>query len=309
MINAPRRHRELRSDPAKFAQMCSALDVLGDTEMALDAYLDRPPRSREHGTLYLRAYGVLQALVLQQDAVVHLADSLGIAYTAGSTLKVIREIRNNSVGHPTRRGSPPGRAFNHIVRVSLTHVGFSLLTFDAKGQMKQHSVDVPRLIADQRQAIEIALSEFITAEVSVEQAHRARYKDDQLSTTLPDWVDYSLEKLGQEIEHSLAFGQGPSLLESISGAIAVFENKLCERGELDAAPEVFECHIAPARHAIRRLAEYFQRDTEQYPSQEDASVFLAHLDTQIDALRELAEEIDETYASRAEPDVPTSTST
>lgn len=301
LINAPRRHRALRSDAPKFSQLCSALDVLGDTVLALAAYLELSADAQNDAILYLQTYGVLQALILQQDAVTHIADSLGIEYTTAPRLLEIREIRNNSIGHPTRRGGAPGRAFNHIVRVSLTVTGFTLYTFDAQGQMTQQVIDVPSLIVDQREVIESALADFITAEVDREASHRAQFGDDPLSAVFPASLDYSLGKIAEEIGASKAIGLGESLLGGVGDAITAFEEKLRQRGDLDASPEVFEYHMVPARHAITRLREYFEHGPRECPGHEDATAFLAHLSSHLGSLKNLALEIDETYASRVEP--------
>jgi len=37
-INRGRRQQELLADPASWNTLCSALDVIGDTELALEAY-------------------------------------------------------------------------------------------------------------------------------------------------------------------------------------------------------------------------------------------------------------------------------
>ena len=58
IINDPRTHVQLSRDPSAFSKLCSSLDVLGDTELALDAYLG----GNEHasfGEKYLFVFGVL----------------------------------------------------------------------------------------------------------------------------------------------------------------------------------------------------------------------------------------------------------
>jgi hypothetical protein len=50
-------------------RLTSSLDVIGDTEMAFDAYLERLHDPATCGELYILLYGVMQALFIQQDAV------------------------------------------------------------------------------------------------------------------------------------------------------------------------------------------------------------------------------------------------
>ena len=78
------------------------------------------------GAIYILVYGVLQALGLQQDAVIHLAEALGMKYELDPLLKEVREVQNASIGHPTKR---VGRARAHFIcRISMTRAGFQLMT-------------------------------------------------------------------------------------------------------------------------------------------------------------------------------------
>ena len=124
-INRARKQHALLKEAAAWNQLCSSLDVIGDTELAFDAY-GAAPATDDAGATYIMVYGVLQALVLQQDAVLHLAEALGLKYELDPLLKEVREVRNASVGHPTKR---LGRARAHFIsRVSMTKSGFQLMT-------------------------------------------------------------------------------------------------------------------------------------------------------------------------------------
>ena len=116
LINAPRRHQQLLANSHAFSQLCSSLDVIGDTELALEAYMAGTGGEQCDGDLYLRTYGVLQVLVVQQDALVHVAEAVQLALPLSDEIKEMREIRNDAIGHPTRRGKAPGSAFNDISR-------------------------------------------------------------------------------------------------------------------------------------------------------------------------------------------------
>src|SRR4051794_28180115 len=84
-VNSPRKQAALFRCRATWGMLCSSLDVIGDTELALSAYLastEAKPKDQDYlittGNLYLTLYGVLQVLFVQQDAVRHLSESLGI---------------------------------------------------------------------------------------------------------------------------------------------------------------------------------------------------------------------------------------
>ena len=119
-INTPWKQNALLQDSAAWEMLCSCLDTIGDTNLALDAYqeLEWP---QEGGARYIVVYGALQVLFVQQDAVANLADALGITYEPDPTLKRIREVRNDSIGHPTKRDRDV--RFNFISRPTLKKTG------------------------------------------------------------------------------------------------------------------------------------------------------------------------------------------
>jgi hypothetical protein len=106
------------------------LDAIGDTHLALQEFVSCDD-SFDLGINYILAYGVLQAIFLQQDALKHLAFSLGHPFELPDALKEIRELRNKAVGHPTQKAlnkNTESKSFHHIARVSLTKNGFQLLS-------------------------------------------------------------------------------------------------------------------------------------------------------------------------------------
>ncbi len=117
LINTPRKQYLLMKQMNLWSQLCSCLDVIGDTELAIAAYIHKE-FSQNTGANYLAVYGLLQTLFLQQDALFHLCEALGIGDPRDNypRLKEIREDRNASVGHPTKlkRGK---HTFCHYYRI------------------------------------------------------------------------------------------------------------------------------------------------------------------------------------------------
>ena len=149
-INTRRKHHELRQDKALFSQLCSSLDVIEDTEEAISAYTAKE-FAESKAAHYLAVYGLLQAIFVQQDAAFNLCESLGIQENIDDYPKLneIREIRNDTIGHPTKRGRKRF-SYNHISRVSLNHSGFKMATFFAdESPVKNRKIDIPGLIAEQ----------------------------------------------------------------------------------------------------------------------------------------------------------------
>jgi hypothetical protein len=150
-ITNPRRQRELIIDKEKWLQICSSLDVIEDTELAIAAFRvsDFEPAT---GAAYLAWYGLLQSLCVQQDAAFHLLEALGVEerLDAYPQLKLIRETRHSAVGHPTKltkKGS--SHSYFFIVRTSLTKDGFELHHTSSGQLLMIHSVDGTHLLREQ----------------------------------------------------------------------------------------------------------------------------------------------------------------
>src|SRR5712691_6858602 len=105
LINTPWKQSALYKSRRSWLQACSALDVIGDTELAVDAYL-QAGLDRSDGARYLSIYGLLQALYTQQDAVSHLHKALQVKFVTISSdwreypaIRKVRDIRNRAIGH------------------------------------------------------------------------------------------------------------------------------------------------------------------------------------------------------------------
>src|SRR5262249_49666 len=128
IVNTPRRQHALMENRQRWLQLCSAMDAIGDTQLAVHAYLDEPTKEAESdGRSHRGASGILQVLYVKQDAGKTLATCLRLAFELPDELGHIREIRNDSIGHPTGRGG-------FISRITLSQDGFQLLVPGKKGK-------------------------------------------------------------------------------------------------------------------------------------------------------------------------------
>ncbi|MBI4338154.1 MAG: hypothetical protein HY683_10050 [Chloroflexi bacterium] len=148
VVNHPGVQRELIKDTRKWQQICSSMDVIGDTDAAIAAY-QQLDSVDDTGSLYLITYGVLQVLVVQQDAVTHAAEAVGFPCSFSDEVRRIRTIRNCAIGHPTKRRSGTSTESFGIIRVSLKHAGFTLYSFDWDGGTPSQDVNLLELIDKQ----------------------------------------------------------------------------------------------------------------------------------------------------------------
>ena len=199
-INSPRKQQLLLDRPAAWNKVASSLDVIGDTELAFDSYLDHYD-PKDDGDKYLLAYGVLQALFLQQDAVRHMAEALDIKLEQDDDLKRIRELRNDSIGHPTKRGySKEGDSFHFIVRISLCHAGFKMMTtYPDDRNATFMDVNIPDLIGRQRGILEQVLTEVVGVLRNEEAEHREKFRDRPLLSCFPQTLGYYFKKIHESL--------------------------------------------------------------------------------------------------------------
>src|SRR5260221_11482335 len=81
IVNIPGRRQALMQKRQRWLRLCSAMDAIGDTQLAVHAYLDEPIKEVEsNGWSYLTVYGILQVLYVQQDAVKVLAGALQLPF-------------------------------------------------------------------------------------------------------------------------------------------------------------------------------------------------------------------------------------
>lgn len=295
-INEPRAKHNLLHDRAEWNKLCSSLDVIGDTEIALDAYLNTP-KSKNDGENYLAVYGALQVLFVQQDAVTHLAEALQVKYTPDPLLDRIRDIRNNSIGHPTKRGGGKGKAFNYISRHSLSRFGFELMTTYPDKEREFIDIDIPQLITSQRVILAKTLAEVIEILTEKEMKHRRKYRHNKLVDAFPKTLGYGYEKIHEAIEGRFPAELGESFVQHILDTIEHFKNMLNERGALGAYDDSIAYYSQLLEYPLNKLHIHFNSPIESKLNDKDAYIFLFFIRKHMGILTQLAEEIDDDYAT------------
>ena len=153
-MNQPSVRRRLRKQLARYNQLCASLETLRQTESAIEAFA-RFEGEIGTGGHFLALYGVLQALVLQQDAVCHLQEALGDASKGVITnrqLQNVRSIRNWSVGHPTKVDRRDSLSHHKIRRARLGK-GFELVSAFDDGRQQYAYVSIADLVRTQKLAL------------------------------------------------------------------------------------------------------------------------------------------------------------
>lgn len=301
LINAPRKHAAIFKDSAKYYQLCSCLDVIGDIELALCAYeemLDLP----QPGSSYILAYGFLQALFVQQDAVRNLHEALEIPYEADPLLAKIRKIRNDSIGHPTKRGGGKGKRFSFISRMSINKSGFQLITsVPNQWPPEFRYVSLKELLDTQHNQLEKVLTTLLQALRKEDMEHQQLFENEKLEALFPETLSYYFEKVYESILGNHGWEYGAIHVSLICEIVEEFQTALANR---QIAREHVEYRLEQVKYPLEQLMNYFKRKGEYRLNAKDAEIFTSFVRSEISKLREMALEIDAEYAteSKSPPD-------
>ena len=294
LVNSPRRSDLLQQDGDRWFRLCSSMDAIGDTQLAVRAFLDDPIEGdRSNGWSYIVVYGVLQILYVQQDAARSLADCLGLNFQLPEELSGIRDARNASVGHPTNYHRAASTA---ISRVSLTPDGFEMLVFKSGVRPEFKSVSV-RAAAEQQTAV---MAELLTHAVdhlvADELDHRRRFRERPFRGMLPSTLGYMLEKVKEGLHDSTAVPLALAGIDSVIKALANTRAALTERGIDSAYKDSVGEVLAELDFAVERIFTRIKGGMKHW-NDRDAKVYWFFLNAKLKELRNLAGEIDDEYSS------------
>lgn len=202
ICNHPWKRELLFQDKIIWNRLWTSLDVIEDSQIAIDDYTNLSEfSSNEKGYLYI--YGILQALYLQQDALCNLNKAL---FEQSIDFKInypelynIREIRNNSIGHPTDRGN--GKSFHGISRMTIQKKGFQIMSsFPKTGEEDEFTdINVLSCIETQGGLFKVILNQTMEKLESDYENHKLKFKDSKLIDLVPTTIDYHFSKLYENI--------------------------------------------------------------------------------------------------------------
>lgn len=292
-INRTEKISTLLPDRSKWLSLTSALDVLEDATGAINYYIESAFPDNVDGK-YLFIYGLIQALFLQMDA----ANSIQKALTDSKidfnkdypNAYLVREMRNDVVGHPTNRN---GNQFIYLVQMSLNKNGFSYnKASSTPGNMNGESipVSVDNAINEVNNCIKSVLERTITA-LNDEFIEYINLHRDRKMKELFNELNYAREKAFED--SSLSSWGYKKAMEIATN----FKNELVQRyGSLEAA----ENYSYPLKD-ICEIYDLIDNGLPQIPPElrsKSKKYFLECLFSKLEELKSSAEEIDryfETY--------------
>lgn len=299
IVSGSRKAYSIQKVLHNWSQLCASMDVIEDTQMAIDAYMAEETRS--HSKLYLLTYGVLQCLYVQQDAVANLCGALGIKLDFGEhmCLREIRNIRNASVGHPSKKTGKNGPSFHRIIRVSLDVKGFDLLSDNDTEGFGAKTISVYDCIDKQHKQLDEILVNVIEALQREEKEHKMKFKDEKLADSFGCDVIYHCGSMSESISDPTYHPPEMALadIEMISKGMRSFCDVLAKRGLELETYDSLKHEYDDTKFALEKLRCYFENLKVGKASMTsiDARVYWDSLKKHIDDLLEIVESIDQEY--------------
>jgi hypothetical protein len=301
-VNKPWKNYLLRQNYALFLQLCSSMDMVDDADDAIRAF-EAGKFDHDRGGLYLATCGVLQALVVQQEAVSNLAEALDyrLNFIEIPALAEIREIRHLSFGHPTKKDRPKskGVSYNHIIQVSLSPIGFELLSFMPDETTKHRYVNILSLISAQTDSLAAVLEEIVDSLNKEQSLHKEHFREEKLTPIFHPSIDYHCTKVVEAAYRDDEPEFGLINLRIVLKASQDFRDAVGRRN-MDFYDSL-EHEYRLIHHAAGKLSAFFEaRIAGGTPAIEQlsAEIFAEFISAQIRSLVQYAKEIDEDYDSR-----------
>lgn len=281
---------------ANWNKLCSALDLIGDTALAIEAYPSLCSTS-DDGANYLIVYGILQTLLLQQDAAKHIADALGLKnIKRPKQLDEVRVIRNGAAGHPASQKENGAYKSCVISRFSLSPTSFQMVTYlSDSSEHRSTSVNIPTLLETQKTYIAELLQQVVDELKNQEMEHRDMHKDNKLQDIFPQTLSYYLSKIYEGTYTQQAFILGKVNLNIVADILDKFKNTLEARSEWRENNSI-NFYYDHLEYALYQLKQYFTGNSTF--NEKDAYIFVSFVEKQLNELIAIAKDIDREYESK-----------
>lgn len=295
IINSQLSQPDLLSDKQNWNKLCSSLDTIEDTQHAIDKYQDLDGFERHEG--YLLLYGLVQAIYLQQDSINSLSKSLIKKEVKFSEeyprLYRIREIRNDSIGHPTNRRNDK----YHVVinQGTIRKSGFQYIIYDADSKPKFEYVNLDEIINTQKElSIEILVKIFSAMEKEIK-SHISNFSKSKLSDYISTNIDYFFQKLYQGC-HSESEPASYTKVNILYLKDDIFEKIVSgveERYKTLDAIMGFKNQVEKIRYIFDRLLTLLEQG--KYSKGFESETLIDSLKYEFEELKDLIQDIDEEF--------------
>ncbi len=275
-----------------------ALDLIGDTEFAIDEFSSMYKSGRLD---YLSVYGLLQALQTQQDVVSELCKAIPIPESSiKSDLEDIRRMRALTAAHPINP-HPDNKQDNAartgiISRSHLLNGKFGYMTtFDDGRPSEFKEVDLTEPIERQLEYVAAELGRVRDELIRRKEEHYKEFRSVKLADVFhlsSNWMMGHVEEaVTEKDKRPIALAN----LQTIEDYLQRYTNLLRERGKRH------ENHVMnsvqPSLHCIKRLKKYLGGRKTNI-SKADAEIFADWVRSKLQEIQHYAEVIDRDYENK-----------
>ena len=216
-------------------------------------------------------------------------------------LQDIRDIRNESVGHPTKKKQSKGmHSYHYISGITLTLDEFELLTYFHDSEFETKNISVKECITSQEKYLKGILSSVIDALKKEEREHKEKFMGEKLANCFPSDIQYHVGKIYEaaNLDHPTRRTMAMVTVELLQKSIDKFKNSLAKRGvELDTYDSI-RYEYEYTKYPLEKLCVHFKclkAGTPSTMTQSDVRVYNDSLEQHIKELKSMAESIDEEY--------------
>lgn len=281
-----------RKDDGDWSKLWTAVDNIEDTQSAIEEYSSLKGFSR------LAVYGLLQAIYVQQDAVGHLEEAIQIQTPDWKKdcpgLSKIRDIRNETVGHPISKNG---------LHTSISRTNnLNILEYGvwSKDGFKHKTTDLRDIILLQHDLLVKEIDRIIQKINEDETRHKSKFEEKKLSELLT-LTSYHIGKLWS-FERSREYSGAN--FETLKSVYENFKEEIKKRFKLEKV-DAQGVQVPGLIDVIQHIEKILPRIEKMIPMDEsvdqvDLDVYVESLDKAFDDLRKMATEIDNEFNSEHE---------
>ena len=291
-VNSPRKQNILLRDRNKWNKLCASMDAIEDSSFAISEYIKDLERKESLGFTYVIVYGILQAMILQQDSLMTISESLNIKSEQSTELKEVKEIRNSSIGHPVREKGKTFVSANYIQQMGMTIKSFTMMTFDPlKADPIFKNVFIPEMLSRQNVVISKELENILTSLKIEEKEHKEYFMNVKLAAYF-NGFPYSISKVYEALSRPDYVSISLLNLTQIKASIDSAKDELNKRDLLGNLPGI-DMVLKEIERPLEKLINMLENKVDFVRN--DAYVYMYFCHKKIEEFVNMLNEIDEEY--------------
>lgn len=288
LLSEPFIFNELTKDTIKFNKCYASLDLLEDSEQAIEYYKNTDFEIDNYGQKYLFIYGLFEAFYIQERAIRCVIE---IANINNDYVKIeleklgnIKELRNDIAGHPAFRDRK-----NYSTYLSQPSLFKEEIKYRKSNETESITINITKKITIQEECILKILNKILEKILEIEKEHYLNFQEEKLYKLFETQYLYPREKIFNENDFDFALAK----LKKIINDFKILLNKRYSNWEkLNTISYMIK--------DIDIIFEYFDKNKEVIITDIEVRAlikknFIENLVHKFDELEKISQEIDDEY--------------